>query len=155
MLFPLFSKENVCLPVSTRLLGVQQAQWVWWMKCCCSYKCFRKIVHCTAVCIQNKSTIQLLQFFKDSAATWPNRQWRNVQEMWICHIWVLHTLVQHMPACTCPHRSKDLTALLWSTTAVCMYAHGCEGQLESAAAPAAWAVKPTLYLLLFSFLDLI
>lgn len=53
------------------------------------------------------------------------------------------------------------SSLIWTNVVlcecmcVCVCACGSEGQSESAVAPALWAVKPTLYPLPFSSLDLI
>lgn len=69
-------------------------------------------------CFQ-KSITQFLQCFKNAAATWPNREGRIVQKI---YIWLLHAFVEYTPVCTCPHWSKDLTALLLSTT---VFVHVC------------------------------
>lgn len=58
-----------------------------------------------------------------------------------------------MQACTCLGLTALLYAQMWLCVSVC--ACGSEGQSESAVAPAPWAVKPTLYPLPFSSLDLI
>lgn len=153
--FPLFSKENVCLPVSTRLLGVQQEQWVWWMKWCRCWKCVQKIVHCTAVCKQNKSVIQLLQLFK----TLLRHDQTEKEEMYKKCALATFECCTHLCS-TCLRVLVPIRVRTWQLFCKAQLWCACMHMVvrvswKSAAAPAAWAVKPTLYLLLFSSLDLI